>query len=108
MPHNVDSIKLRSVIDHMGLALRQEKCVDVLLNFLNSLTKFCNFTKATVYALDPLMQATFKKGLTKDRRKYCTTVSYKDAKMGAAQNLLGVANSDKLCTQIAFDSIEET
>ena len=56
MPHNVEIRKLRSIMENMSLALRQERCIDVIVNFLNSLTTIFNFTKASVYAINPLMQ----------------------------------------------------
>mmetsp|Transcript_28650 Transcript_28650/g.38197 ORF Transcript_28650/g.38197 Transcript_28650/m.38197 type:complete len:93 (+) Transcript_28650:633-911(+) len=79
MPHNVDMRKLRQVIDKMAnITLRQEKCIDVIVHFLDDLTKVCGYTKATLYALDPLMQTTFKKAATKDKMKYCNMIGYKD------------------------------
>ena len=71
------------------------------------MTKVCNFTKATCYALDPLMIQTFKKGATKDKMKYCNTIGYKDNMTSHTDNILGVSSVGMLCQKIVFDSIAE-
>ena len=54
------------------------------------------------------MQQTFKKNLTKNSKKYCNTIPFKDSSTGETLSLLGVANSGMLCSNIAFESIEDT
>ena len=75
--------------------------------FFSDLTKSCGFTKATCYALTPLMINTFKKGSTKDKLKYCNTIAYKDNMTSHKENILGVASVGMLCQQIVFESIAE-
>ena len=72
------------------------------------MTKSCGFTKATCYALTPLMISTFKKGATKDKMKYCNTIPYKDNMTSHTENILGVASVGMLCQSIVFDSIAES
>ena len=61
------------------------------------MTKSCGFTKATCYALTPLMISTFKKGATKDKMKYCNAIPFKDNMTSHTENILGVASVGMLC-----------
>ena len=79
MPFNVDLKRLKQVLDKMYVTLKQEKCIDVVVHFLDDLAKACGFTKATMYSLDSLMKETFKRGLTREKVKYCNSVPFKDA-----------------------------
>ena len=47
--------------------MRHDKCVDVIATFLSELSKTGGFTKAAMYGLNPIHQATFRKNANKDK-----------------------------------------
>ena len=61
------------------------------------MTKACGFAKATMYTLSPLLKETFKRGLTKEKLRYCHTVTYKDEMTARPQQILGVCSIGMLC-----------
>ena len=70
--------------------------------FSSELNKACGFTKATLYALHPMMQMTVKKGATKEKKKYINIIDYQDQATGTHDKIVGVASSDKLCQTPVF------
>ena len=55
------------------------------------LVKACGYTKATMYAVSPLMISTVKKGATKDKQKYLNNVAFLDRGSAVSENIIGVA-----------------
>ena len=73
----------------------------------SELAKACGYTKATMYALSPLMAQTVRKGATKEKMKYLNGVSYADKATGTKEKLIGVASVGMLCEKIVFLSVQE-
>ena len=60
-----------------------------------------------MYALDSLMKETFKRGLTKEKIRYCNSVPFKDTMMNRKINLIGIASVGMLCQKVVFESIND-
>lgn len=71
------------------------------------MVKACGFTKATMYSLDNLMKEAFKRGLTREKVKYCNSVPFKDVMTAQNFRLIGVASIGMLCQTMVFDSITD-
>ena len=103
---NVDVKKLGSLLEKLPKKiLAQERCIDAVLNFLNELCKACGYTKATMYALSPIMKQTMRKNAKKEHSKYLNMVPYMDRGTGSSEKLVGVAPVGLLCQSVVFDSV---
>ena len=77
-----------------------------MIVLLTELSKACGFTKATMYALSPIMKQTLRKTATKQHlKKFLNTVPYLDRGTGSSEKLVAVAPVGLLCQNVVFDSV---
>ena len=60
-----------------------------------------------MYALDSLMNQTFRKGATKEKLKYLNSVTFIDRITSLSETLTGVASVGMLCETIVFESFTD-
>lgn len=77
--------------------LKQEKCIDIIVSLLDEITKANGFTKATFYAITPILKQTIRKGAMKDKAKYFNSITYKDNHSGEISQITGIASVGQLC-----------
>ena len=69
--------------------------------------KVCGLTKASLYAIHPLMVQTVRKGATRDKKKYLNAIDYRDQSTGNIDKIDGVASAGGLCEKPVFESFQD-